>query len=55
MQKREPRLIGLATGAQLWRLNQLNLLTSLAYGKTITKAEAHRTLSEAQATGLWKT
>jgi hypothetical protein len=55
MEKYERNLVGLATGRQLWRLNQLNLLSSLTYGKPITKAEAHRTLTEAQLTGVWKT
>jgi hypothetical protein len=55
MEKYERKLVGLATGRQLWRLNQLNLLSSLTYGKPITKAEAHRTLTEAELTGVWKT
>jgi len=55
MEKYEWKLVGLATAPQLWRLNQLNLLSSLTYGRPITKAEAHRTLTEAQLTGVWKT
>ena len=51
MNRKEPRL---ASGAQLWRLNQLNLLSSLAYGQPISAAEAYRTLAQARATGLWK-
>jgi hypothetical protein len=54
MKKFERKLVGLAIGPQLWRLNDLNLLSSLAHAKPISKAEAHRSLSAAEATGLWK-
>jgi hypothetical protein len=51
----EKKQIKLATGAQLWRLNELNLLSSLANGSPISSAEAYRLLAQAKASGLWKT